>query len=382
MGAKYSNSFKKYKSNSKRYTMGQEITDFDKRMMQRCFKFAENGAGHVAPNPMVGCVITHEDKIIGEGFHRAYGKPHAEVNAIHSVKKIDLLKKATLYVNLEPCAHHGKTPPCSDLIAAHQIPRVVISNVDPYAKVAGKGIEKLEAAGTEVIHGVKKAKGWFLNSRFFTYHTQKRPWIILKWAESADGFLDIYRDNTDDLRPTWLTNQMAKHLVHRWRAEEQSILVGQNTALLDNPKLNTREWHGSNPLRILIDPELKVPSGYHILDKNQKTLVFNWLKAEKNNTIEYIKIGQESSIIHAVIEELFKRSIQSVIVEGGAYVLQHFINANMWDETRRFIGQIHLKDGIKAPDFKEIPASKTPMGNSILYKYFRESDLLDRTVKA
>ena len=361
--------------------MGKEITDFDKHMMQRCFKLAENGAGHVAPNPMVGCVITYEDKIIGEGFHRAYGKPHAEVNAIHSVKKIELLKKATLYVNLEPCAHHGKTPPCSELIAAHQIPRVVISNVDPYAKVAGKGIEKLEAAGTEVIHGVEKAQGWFLNRRFFTYHTQKRPWIILKWAESADGFLDIYRDNSDDLRPTWLTNQMARHLVHRWRAEEQSILVGQNTALLDNPRLNTREWSGNNPLRVLIDPDLKVSPDYHILDTNQKTLVFNWVKAEKNNTIEYIKIGQESSIIHAVIEELYNRSVQSVIVEGGAYVLQNFIDAKMWDETRRFIGEIHLKDGINAPDFKEIPTSKTPMGNSILYKYFRESNLLDRTIK-
>ncbi len=360
--------------------MGQDVTEFDIRMMHRCFELAENGAGQVAPNPMVGCVITHNEKIIGEGFHRAFGKPHAEVNAIHSVKNVELLKHATLYVNLEPCAHHGKTPPCSDLIIAHEIPRIVISNVDPYAKVAGKGIEKLKAAGRNVIYGVEEKTGWFLNRRFFTFHNQKRPWIILKWAESADGFIDIYRDNTDDLRPTWLTNQMAKHMVHRWRAEEDSILVGQNTALLDNPRLNTREWKGKNPLRILIDPKLKVPAKFHILDKSQPTLVFNQLKEEKKGTLEYIKIPPNSSIIASVNNELFERSVQSVIVEGGAYVLQKYIDAGMWDEARRFIGEIHLVEGVKAPVFKGVPSTKMPMGNSILYRYYRDERILDSAI--
>lgn len=350
--------------------MSQETTNFDDLMMRRCFQLAQQGAGHVAPNPMVGCVIVHDKEIIGEGFHQEYGKPHAEVNAIHSVRQVGLLKESTLYVNLEPCAHHGKTPPCSDLIIAHQIPRIVISNVDPYAKVAGKGIEKLKNAGHEVLYGVLKQEGWFVNRRFFTFHKEKRPWIILKWAESADGFLDIYRDYADPARPTWLTNQMAKHLVHRWRAEEQAILVGQNTALLDNPRLNTREWKGVDPLRVLIDPELKVPDSYHILDGSQPTIVFNYQENVQNGSKEYIQAPRDASIIDFMLQKLFERDIQSVIVEGGAQVLQSFINEGVWDETRRFIGEIHLGEGVKAPEFKSIPSRKMVMGNSILYRYY------------
>ncbi len=354
--------------------MQENLKDFDEDMMQRCFQLAKNGLGHVAPNPMVGCVITHRNKIIGEGFHRQYGEPHAEVNAIRSVKDSSLLADSTLYVNLEPCAHYGKTPPCADLIVSKSIPRVVISNVDPHAKVAGKGIEKLEAGGCKVSHGLLKKDGWFLNRRFFTYHTKKRPWIILKWAESADGYIDLKREAKDGKAPQWLTNQTAKHLVHKWRKEEQAILVGSNTTILDNPRLNTREWWGNSPVRILIDPDLSVPGESHLLDNSQPTLVFNYTRASKNGQTEYIKMPGSQTIIEQVLEALYARGIQSVIVEGGAMVLNSFIREGYWDEARRFIGEIHLGNGVKAPDFHEKPSESGFVGNAILHTYFNPED--------
>ncbi|HRS53852.1 MAG TPA: bifunctional diaminohydroxyphosphoribosylaminopyrimidine deaminase/5-amino-6-(5-phosphoribosylamino)uracil reductase RibD, partial [Bacteroidales bacterium] len=252
----------------------------DALYIRRCFDLARLGMGKVAPNPMVGCVIVNGNKIIGEGYHQEYGGYHAEVNAINSVIDKDLLKTAVLYVNLEPCAHYGKTPPCTDLIISSQIPKVVISNVDPFEKVAGKGINKLRAAGISVIVGVLKQDGKELNKRFFTFCEQKRPYIILKWAQSLDGFIDKERNSNEKLKgPTWITGDFFKKVVHKWRAEEQAIMVGTNTAINDNPKLTVREVPGKNPLRIVIDRVLKLPHNLNLFDSSTPTLV---LTEQKN----------------------------------------------------------------------------------------------------
>lgn len=355
--------------------MSFSFTDFDKKMMQRCLQLAKNGKGHVAPNPMVGCVITYENKIIGEGYHRKYGEAHAEVNAINSVKDQALLEKATLYVNLEPCAHYGKTPPCSDLIIAKKIPGIIIGNVDPYAKVAGKGIEKLQNANRKVKYGLLADEGWFLNRRFFTFHTRKRPWIILKWAESEDGFLDAIRHISNKSLPKWLTNEQSKHLVHKWRTEEQAILVGQRTAILDNPHLNVREWYGENPLRVLIDPDLSVVSPNNLLDTEQETLIFNHKKSEHTGTNEYIQTNAQESMIPQILEELYNRDIQSIIIEGGAFVLNAFIKEGLWDEARRFIGPIFLENGVAAPLIIGKPKHSEMIENTKLHYYFRDQSL-------
>lgn len=351
----------------------KEPSEFDIKMMERCFQLAKNGMGNVAPNPLVGSVITLDNKIIGEGYHQKYGEAHAEVNAINAVKNKELLKQATLYVNLEPCAHYGKTPPCADLIIEHKIPRVVIGNVDPYAKVAGKGIENLENAGIEVQYNVLKDKGDKLNKRFFTYHRKKRPYIILKWAESADGFIDIIRTEKDTLKPTWLTNQTAKHLVHKWRSEEQAILVGRKTAHLDNPELNVREWIGNNPLRILIDRKLCIPATYNIYKGPSKSLIFNNKKSASEANVEFIKIKSPDQIIEQIIHELYNREIQSIIIEGGAKVLNLFITKNLWDEEKRFVGEIHLRSGVKAPKTIGQPRNIIKFENNILYEYENKS---------
>jgi diaminohydroxyphosphoribosylaminopyrimidine deaminase/5-amino-6-(5-phosphoribosylamino)uracil reductase len=355
--------------------MDFNFTDFDQKMMQRCLQLAQNGKGHVAPNPMVGCVITYENKIIGEGYHRIYGEAHAEVNAINSVKDHSLLEKATLYVNLEPCAHHGKTPPCSDLIIAKQIPTIIIGNVDPYAKVAGKGIEKLQKANRNVKYGLLADEGWFLNRRFFTFHTTKRPWIILKWAESEDGFLDVIRHISNKSLPTWLTNQQSKHLVHKWRAEEQAILVGQRTAILDNPSLNVREWYGDNPVRVLIDPDLSVTSPNNLLDTEQATLIFNHEKSEQVGTKEFIQTNAKQSIIPQILNELYNRDIQSIIVEGGAFVLNAFIKEGLWDEARRFIGSVYLENGVTAPKIPGKSKHSEMIQETKLHYYYRDQSL-------
>ncbi|PLX14617.1 MAG: bifunctional diaminohydroxyphosphoribosylaminopyrimidine deaminase/5-amino-6-(5-phosphoribosylamino)uracil reductase RibD [Salinivirgaceae bacterium] len=343
--------------------------------MRRCLQLAQNGMGHTAPNPMVGCVITHNNKIIGEGYHHQYGEAHAEVNAIASVKDQSLLEKSTLYVNLEPCAHYGKTPPCSDLIIEKRIPQIIIGNVDPYAKVAGKGIEKLEKANRKVKYGLLEKEAWYLNRRFFTFHTKKRPWVILKWAESEDGFIDIIRNIKSKGTPAWLTNEQSKHLVHKWRAEEQSILVGQRTAILDNPNLNVREWYGADPLRILIDPDLSVQSPSSLLDTNQLTLVFNYEKSDKKENLEYIQVAPDESIIAQVMDILHERDIQSIIVEGGAFVLNAFIKEGFWDEARRFIGTIYLENGVAAPKIPGKPYYSKMIDETKLHYYFRDQAL-------
>lgn len=342
---------------------------FDLQMMQRCIQLAINGNGNVAPNPLVGSVITLNNKIIGEGYHRKYGEAHAEVNAITSVENKELLKEATLYVNLEPCSHQGKTPPCADLIIAHKIQRVVIGTIDPHAKVAGNGIKKLKKAGIEVKCGIAEKECGALNKRFFTFHQQKRPYVILKWAESSDGYIDTAREGLTDEHPVWLTNQLAKHMVHKWRSEEQAILVGRKTACMDNPELNIREWQGNNPIRIIVDPKLHAPKNLKIFNPNSRTLVFNHLKNDSNANIEHIKFDCNEPLTIQVLDELFKRNIQSVIIEGGANILNQFIGQNHWDEIRRFVGDIHLISGVQAPKTNKSPANIIKLDNNILYEY-------------
>lgn len=303
----------------------------DEQYMQRCLNLALLGLGNVAPNPMVGCVIVHNGIIIGEGYHQKYGEAHAEVNAIASVSTKELLRESTLYVNLEPCSHYGKTPPCSDLIVRSQIPRVVIGSNDPNPLVAGKGIAKLRNAGVEVTSGILKQSTDFLNRRFLTFFTKKRPYIILKWAQSADGFIA-----PTDNRQVWLSNELSKKLVHKWRSEEQAIMVGTNTARIDNPELTVRLWKGKNPLRVVIDKDLSLPTGNHLFNNAANTLVFNSRENSKENNIEKVKIDFSASLPKQVLDGLYQRNIGSVIIEGGATLLNSFIEANLWDEARMF----------------------------------------------
>lgn len=323
--------------------------------MLRCLELAKNGLGKVAPNPMVGCVIVYENKIIGEGYHQEYGKAHAEVNAINSVQDKTLLQKSTLYVNLEPCAHFGKTPPCANLIAEHNIPRVVIGCIDSFSEVSGKGIEKLKNAGIEVMVGILERESLGLNKRFFTFHTKKQPYIILKWAETKDGFIDVDR-SFDKLRKTntnnWITTPLSKQLVHKWRSEESAIMVGTNTALNDNPKLNVREWVGKNPIRLVIDLQDRLPKDLHVFDKKIPTVVFSSTRERQEKNLTFVKINDLKNLLTEVLNELYKRNIQSVIVEGGAKLLQSFIDQNLWDEARVFIGNKNFVNGLKAPKIK------------------------------
>ena len=320
--------------------------------MHRCLDIAALGAGSVAPNPMVGSVIVHNGKIIGEGFHQKYGGPHAEVNAIHSVNDHKLLKESTLYVNLEPCSHHGLTPPCSDLIINKKIPRVVIGTIDPFAKVAGRGIEKMTKSGIQVETGILKSKCLDLNKRFFTFHNKNRPYIILKWAQTIDGYLDIERSTEDYGEPTWITGDTAMRLVHKIRSEEDAILVGTKTAKKDNPTLTVRHWSGRNPLRLLIDRNLSLPENINLLQQSSKTLVFNTIKNSQNNSVSFIKINFEDSVCRQVLDELYNRKILSLIVEGGKYTIDSFIKENLWDEAHIFIGNKFFFSGVSAPSVK------------------------------
>lgn len=321
----------------------------EEKYMQRCIELAQSGAGSVSPNPMVGCVIVHENRIIGEGFHRKYGEAHAEVNAMNSVANPELLKESTLYVSLEPCAHHGRTPPCTDLIIEKQIPRVVIGTADSSPQVAGKGIQKLKEAGIEVVSGVLGQECHELNKRFFTFHEKKRPYIILKWAQTSDGFIDIDRESENFGEPTWITGSLALRLVHKIRAEEDAILVGTNTALKDNPALSVRNWAGNSPLRIVIDRELKLPKTLKFFDNAQKTLIFNAQKTEKKDSTEWLKLDFSKDIIPQMLTELFHRKILSLIVEGGKQLLESFISGGYWDEAQVFAGNRFFSKGIEAP---------------------------------
>ena len=304
---------------------------------------------------MVGSVIVYNDEIIGEGWHRKSGEPHAEVNAINSVKNKSLLSKATIYVSLEPCSHFGKTPPCCDLIIKHKIPKVVIGTIDPNSKVAGSGIQRLIDSGVNVTVGVLEKECHQLNKRFFTFHQKKRPYIILKWAESQDGFIAPLTKEKKE--PVWISNEFSRQLVHKWRSEEQAILVGTKTVIDDNPKLNVRDWTGENPIRIVLDRTGKVSNDYFVKDGITKTIVIT----EKENILFSENCINENAIFDIELTKTiaaisYKYGIQSILIEGGKQTIQSFINDNFWDEARVFIGNSRLKKGIKAPvlygDFK------------------------------
>lgn len=337
--------------------------------MQRCLDLAKQGLGNVAPNPMVGCVIVHKGEIIGEGYHEKYGEAHAEVNAINSVKDQSLLSSSTLYVNLEPCAHYGKTPPCADLIVSKKIKYVVIGSIDKNVLVSGKGIEKIIKAGVDVKTGVLEDECKELNKRFFTFHEKKRPYIILKWAQTDDGFIDHNR-NLQQNFPLNISSIESKKLSHKWRSEEQAIIVGTNTALKDNPKLTVRNVKGKNPLRILIDKDLKIPKDFYLLDNSTETIVFTGISKEKKSKTLYIKIDLNSDIIPQILNELYKKEIQSVIVEGGEKLLNSFIKSGLWDEARVFTSPEKISAGISAPLLNIKPVSVERIGNDEL-KFYR-----------
>jgi diaminohydroxyphosphoribosylaminopyrimidine deaminase/5-amino-6-(5-phosphoribosylamino)uracil reductase len=340
----------------------------DDKYHRRCLELAENGLGRVATNPLVGSVIVADNKIIGEGYHAIYGGPHAEANAINSVKDSSLFKKSTLYVNLEPCAHFGKTPPCADLIIEKKIPRVKIGIRDPFPCVAGKGIEKLKAAGIEVEVGFNESENWFLNRRFLTYYEKDRPFIILKWAETSDGFIDIKRTQSETNRPTLINDELTLSLVHKWRSEEQAILVGTNTVLMDNPMLNVRSFSGINPVRMVIDRNLKIPKNYNIFDKSVNTIIFNSIKEAIDGNVVYKKIDF-SKIVKEILKYCFNEKIQSILVEGGAKLHTSFMNSGIWDEARVFRTDVCFGNGVKAADICHIPNKQEYIGNSKLYYY-------------
>ena len=320
----------------------------DRTYMQRCLELAALGLGEVAPNPMVGCVVVHNGKIIGEGYHQKYGEAHAEVNAIRSVKNKELLGASTLYVTLEPCAHFGKTPPCSDLIIESRIPRVVVGTVDPFAKVAGKGIEKMHKAGIKVEVGLLENECRELNRRFFTFHEKKRPYIILKWAQTADGFIDRER-NGNSKGPTWITNDLARRLVHKQRTEEAAILIGTNTAEKDNPSLTVREWKGNQPLRMALDRTGRLSDKLHLFDEAAPTLIFTANEKPSKQSVSFVKINFEENPLPQILDYLYRNDIQSVIVEGGTRLLASVISSGLWDEAHVYQGNQFFGNGIKAP---------------------------------
>lgn len=335
--------------------------------LQRCIDLARLGAGSVSPNPMVGSVIVCDDKIIGEGYHRVYGQAHAEVNAIKQVFETHdnakaLLKRSTIYVNLEPCSHFGKTPPCADLIISNEIPRAVIGCRDPFDQINGKGIEKLRNAGIDVVEGALTEQCIDLNKRFFTRIQKQRPYIILKWAQTADGFFAPANKSQK-----WISSQNAKQLVHRWRTEEDAVLVGKNTVLADNPRLNSREWPGRDPIRIVIDRRLELPENINVFDQSQDTIIFNEKKTDLVDRIKYLELEDFDNLLPQLIAyQLYLMDIQSLIVEGGAETLNLFIKAGLWDEARVFTGPQNWNSGILAPKLFGKPGERQNVGPDVL----------------
>lgn len=337
--------------------------------MLRCIQLAKNGLGTTYPNPLVGSVIVHDNKIIGEGWHQKAGMPHAEVNAIASVKNKALLKEATIYVNLEPCSHFGKTPPCANLIIESGIKKVVVGSTDPNPKVTGRGIKKLMDAGCNVIVGVLEEKCNELNKRFFTFHSKKRPYIFLKWAETADGFLAPTTKNRFEKKPVWITNEYSRQLVHKMRAEEQAILVGTKTVLQDNPSLTVRDWAGNNPLRVILDRELKIPKSFSVFDRSAATVIFNEKIESETENLQLVKIDFSNDLASQICNLLYKKGIQSLIIEGGTKTLQTFIDATLWDEALVFKSNISFGEGISAPKFKAMLTSEKKIKNDSLQTF-------------
>ncbi|MBC5994263.1 bifunctional diaminohydroxyphosphoribosylaminopyrimidine deaminase/5-amino-6-(5-phosphoribosylamino)uracil reductase RibD [Pontibacter cellulosilyticus] len=318
----------------------------DELYMQRALELARLGSGFTSPNPMVGCVIVHNGQIIGEGWHKQYGGPHAEVNAVAEVEDKSLLPKSTAYVTLEPCSHFGKTPPCADLLISHGIKDIVICNTDPNPLVAGNGIKKLFDTGAQVKVGVLEEQGLELNKRFFTFHSKKRPFILLKWAETADGFIAGVNYKQEQI-----SGKLAQRLVHKWRSEEQAILVGSRTALHDNPRLNTRFWPGKNPVRVVIDKQLQLPQHLHLFDKNQATVVYNFIKQEEQDNLYFVQLQEQEPLLLQIMQDLYRRNTLSLMVEGGTFLLESLLQSGLWDEAIVFKSKHKvLESGIKAPN--------------------------------
>ncbi|EOZ96550.1 Diaminohydroxyphosphoribosylaminopyrimidine deaminase [Indibacter alkaliphilus LW1] len=339
----------------------------DEEFMQRALDLARQGEGNVRPNPMVGCVIVYLDRIIGEGYHMAYGGPHAEPNAIGAVRDQELLNEATVYVNLEPCAHWGKTPPCADLLVKTKVKKVVIACVDSNPLVGGKGISKLLNAGIEVETGVLEREAKELNRRFFTYIEKKRPYVLLKWAETLDGF--VARENFDS---KWISNTYSRQLVHKWRSEEAAIMVGTSTAQYDNPKLNVRDWSGNDPIRVVIDRHLTLDPNLYLFDHSQSTICYNQLKQESEENLEFVQMPADFEI-EEVLQDLYNKKVQSILVEGGSQILNKFISKNLWDEARVFTGPVSFGKGIKAPNIQGLPYQESGiMGDKL--KIYRNTN--------
>ncbi|MBL7899619.1 MAG: bifunctional diaminohydroxyphosphoribosylaminopyrimidine deaminase/5-amino-6-(5-phosphoribosylamino)uracil reductase RibD [Crocinitomicaceae bacterium] len=321
-----------------------------KVFMQQCLNLALKGSGFVAPNPMVGCVIVNEDEIIGQGYHQRFGEAHAEVNAINSVQNKKLLSTSTLYVNLEPCSHFGKTPPCADFIIEYIIPKVVIVCIDSNSAVAGKGIEKLRHAGIEVEVGILEKESRDLNRRFFTFHEKKRPYVILKWAKSADGFMDVDR-STGEKGIRWITTDETKKITHKWRSDEAAILVGWKTIANDNPELTCREYPGKNPIRIIIDPYLRLDyNAYKVGNRQVKTIIFTHKHAVGDDMLQFIHHVDFTA--NDILNTLYKLHINSVLIEGGKTTIENFIHEGIWDEARVLTGEVKFKTGAASPTIK------------------------------
>lgn len=321
------------------------------KYMARCLQLAVQGCGMTAPNPMVGAVLVHQNEIIGEGFHRQFGGPHAEVECIRSVPegKRELISESTLYVSLEPCNHFGKTPPCTELILEYQIPKVVIGCIDRSPGVNGEGLRRLSEAGVEVIAGVMEREAQFLNRRFFTFHERQRPYVILKWAQTAGGVMGVTGERLK------ISNAITDRKVHQWRSEESAILVGTKTALLDNPHLTTRLWPGNNPIRIVIDRELVLPGSLHLFDSQAPVWIFNRKREGDEGHVKYIHCGTEDNLTPFILTELHKRNILSLLVEGGAFTLQSFLDSGLWDEARLIVNrELDLSEGLHAPAWERL----------------------------
>lgn len=339
----------------------------DEKYIRRCIELASNGLCNAAPNPMVGAVIVHNGKIIGEGYHAKCGEGHAEVNAIRSVKDEILLKEATIYVSLEPCSHYGKTPPCADLIISKGIPRVVVGCIDPFSQVSGRGIRKLREAGIDVTVGVLEEECKNLIRRFITFNTQKRPYITLKWAESADGYIDINRENGS---PVVLSTPITSMYVHKQRAEHKAILVGRRTALLDNPSLTTRNWYGKNPLRLVIDRNLTLPAELKLFDHSTPTMVFTEKQKNSEDNLEYVTLDFSKDILPQICTVLYDRKIQSLLVEGGTTLLQSFIDSELWDEIFVEHSEKVLYEGVKSPIIPKGTIFKTVFRDKICVSHY------------
>ena len=337
--------------------------------MHRCIELATLASGNVAPNPMVGAVLVHNEEIIGEGYHKVYGGPHAEVNCINSVenKNHHLVKDSSLYVSLEPCAHFGKTPPCADLIIRHSIKKVFVGCRDPFVEVNGKGIEKLVAAGVNVTTGILEEECKDLNKRFFTFHTRHRPYIILKWAQTAD-----HKIGNEGNSRLMITNEFTNRLVHKWRNEEAGIMAGTNTVMMDDPHLTNRLWAGNHPVRVIIDMDLRLPSRLNVFDGSVKTIVFNALKHEELTNLIFYQVTRDVNLVHQVLNGLYQMKIMSVMIEGGAILIQSFIDEGMWDEARVITNNtLILNAGVPSPILTDATIkSEESIGDDIIKNYF------------